>query len=120
MHSAPDPAVTAWIASRALDTLFTTTVIQAEMMDGARILPAGQRGIQLESAVSGLFEEDSSRSESLLRVSRRIRGLSAHECQLVVENLELYRAKQHKIEAVRETIKTVRALVSRAARDRAP
>ena len=58
LRSTPDPGVTAWIASRPLATLFTTTVTQAEMLHGIRILPTGQRRNQLEDAMLGLFEED--------------------------------------------------------------
>lgn len=58
LRSVPDPGVTAWVASRPLATLFTTSVTQAEMLYGACVLPAGHRRGQLESALRGLFEED--------------------------------------------------------------
>lgn len=58
LRSSPDPSVIAWVASRPLATLFTTTVTQSEMLYSARVLPSGQRRSQLESAMSGLFEED--------------------------------------------------------------
>lgn len=58
LRAAPDPAVLRWAASEPLETLFTTTLTQAEMLYGVRLLPAGQRRQQLEQAVMALFEED--------------------------------------------------------------
>lgn len=53
-----EPAVVRWTASQSLDTLFTTTVTQAEMLYGVKLLPIGQRRQQLEEAATALFEED--------------------------------------------------------------
>ena len=58
LRAAPDPAVVRWAASQPLETLFTTTVTQAEMLYGIKLLPAGQRRQQLEDAVTALFDED--------------------------------------------------------------
>ncbi|SBT09033.1 VapC ribonuclease Y4jK [Candidatus Accumulibacter aalborgensis] len=58
LRAIPEPAVVRWTASQPLNTLFTTTVTQAEMLYGARLLSAGQRRRQLEQALAALFEED--------------------------------------------------------------
>ena len=58
LRATPEPAVVRWTASQSLDTLYTTTVTQAEMLYGVKLLPIGQRRQQLEEAVTALFEED--------------------------------------------------------------
>jgi predicted nucleic acid-binding protein len=58
LHAAPGPAVLRWAASEPLETLFTTTVTQPEMLYGVKLLPAGQRRQRLEEAVMALFEKD--------------------------------------------------------------
>jgi len=58
LRAIPEPAVVRWTARQPLDTLFTTTVTQAEMLYGVKLLPAGQRREQLEEAVATLFAED--------------------------------------------------------------
>ncbi|MBK7953572.1 MAG: type II toxin-antitoxin system VapC family toxin [Candidatus Accumulibacter sp.] len=58
LRAIPDPAVVRWTASQPLNTLFTTTVTQAEMLYGARLLASGQHRRQLEEALAALFEDD--------------------------------------------------------------
>lgn len=58
LRAEPDPAVIDWAASQPLETLFTTTVTQAEMLYGVGLLPNGQRRRRLETAVAALFTED--------------------------------------------------------------
>ncbi|HSV58167.1 MAG TPA: type II toxin-antitoxin system VapC family toxin [Variovorax sp.] len=58
LRSTPDATVLAWFAAQPVDTLFVSAVTQAEMMVGARLLPAGKRRTALESAVRAIFEED--------------------------------------------------------------
>ncbi len=58
LRAASEPAVVRWTTSQSLDVLFTTTVTQAEMLYGVKLLPIGQRRQQLEEAVTALFEED--------------------------------------------------------------
>ena len=58
LKAAPEPAVLAWFAVQPSDTLFVSAVTQAEMMLGARLLPAGRRRVALEAAVSAMFSED--------------------------------------------------------------
>ncbi|MFN0182378.1 MAG: type II toxin-antitoxin system VapC family toxin [Aquabacterium sp.] len=58
LRDRPSPAVLAWFASQPPEGLFVTAVTQAEMMLGARLLPAGKRRSALEQALSAMFEED--------------------------------------------------------------
>jgi toxin FitB len=58
LRASPDRAVLAWLGTQAEASLFVTAVTQAEMMLGARLLPAGKRRSALMAAVRGIFEED--------------------------------------------------------------
>ncbi|HZT56771.1 MAG TPA: type II toxin-antitoxin system VapC family toxin, partial [Burkholderiaceae bacterium] len=58
LRAAPEPAVLRWLAAQPADGLFVTAVTQAEMLLGARLLPAGKRRSALEAALRGLFDED--------------------------------------------------------------
>jgi predicted nucleic acid-binding protein len=58
LRSRPDAAVLAWFARQPADTLFVSAVTQAEMLLGARLLPAGKRRVQLEQALDLMFGED--------------------------------------------------------------
>ena len=58
LRPAPEPAVMAWFAAQPAETLFVSAVTQAEMMLGARLLPAGKRRAALETAVRATFDED--------------------------------------------------------------
>ena len=58
LRSAPSPVVLAWFSAQPADSLFVTAVTQAELMLGARILPAGKRRAALEAAVAAMFRED--------------------------------------------------------------
>jgi len=54
----PDPGVLDWFAQQPAGTLFVSTVTQAEMLLGVRLLPPGKRRTQLEQAVDTMFAED--------------------------------------------------------------
>ena len=58
LRAQPDPAVLAWIAAQPANSLFSSAVTQAEMLVGARALPAGRRRMQLEQALDAMFRED--------------------------------------------------------------
>ena len=58
LRAAPEPAVLAWLAGQPAEALFVSAVTQAEMMLGARLLPAGKRRAVLEAAVRSMFDED--------------------------------------------------------------
>ena len=58
MRPEPDANVTAWVSQRPATSLFTTTVTQAEMLYGLRLLPAANRRSRLEAVVSEMFATD--------------------------------------------------------------
>ena len=58
MRAKPDPAVLAWFAGHAADTLFLTAVSEAELRTGAAILPAGQRRDRLVGAIDAMIDQD--------------------------------------------------------------
>jgi predicted nucleic acid-binding protein len=58
MRPAPDSTVAAWISGRSASSLFTTTVTQAEILYGLRLLRSGKRRAGLEAAVSEMFATD--------------------------------------------------------------
>lgn len=58
MRASPDPAVLAWFAGHAADTLFLTAISEAELCAGAAILPAGQRRDRLAGAIDAMIEQD--------------------------------------------------------------
>ncbi len=58
LRADPSPVVLAWFAAQPPESLFVSAVTQAEMMLGARLLPAGKRRTALESALSAMFDED--------------------------------------------------------------
>lgn len=58
LRARPDSAVLAWFASQPANGLFVSAVTQAEMMLGARLLPAGKRRQRLEQALEAMFVED--------------------------------------------------------------
>lgn len=58
LRAAPAPAVLAWFSGRPADSLFVSSVTQAEMLLGARLLPAGRRRQQLQQALDKMFSDD--------------------------------------------------------------
>jgi predicted nucleic acid-binding protein len=58
LRAEPSPAVLAWFAAQPAESLFVSAVTQAEMMLGARVLPAGRHRIALEGALASMFDED--------------------------------------------------------------
>jgi len=58
LRARPSTAVLGWFASQPGDSLFVSTITQAEMMLGARLLPAGKRRHALETALSAMFAGD--------------------------------------------------------------
>jgi toxin FitB len=58
LRAQPDLAVLAWVAAQPANSLFVSAVTQAEMLLGARLLPAGKRRQQLEQALDAMFSED--------------------------------------------------------------
>lgn len=58
MRPSPEPTVLQWIAVQQLESLFVTTITQAEMLCRVQCLPIGGRRERLAVAMHGLFEED--------------------------------------------------------------
>lgn len=58
LRARPDSTVLAWFAAQPANGLFLSAVTQAEMMLGARLLPAGKRRQRLEQALEAMFLED--------------------------------------------------------------
>ncbi len=58
LRARPEPKVLAWFASQPANDLFVSAVTQAEMVLGARLLPAGKRRQRLEQALEEMFLED--------------------------------------------------------------
>lgn len=54
----PDRSVEAWIAAQAPASIFTTTVTEAEILYGVRLLPQGKRRRELEAAITPIFAVD--------------------------------------------------------------
>ena len=58
LRAAPNPAVMAWVVAQPGENLFVTSVTEAEMRLGIRLLPAGKRRRALEIAITAMFTED--------------------------------------------------------------
>lgn len=58
LRPTPDARVLAWLAAKPRSLLFTTTVTQAELLHGVRLLPAGRRKNDLLDAVLQIFMTD--------------------------------------------------------------
>jgi toxin FitB len=58
MRPAPDPAVSAWVATHPANTLATTTITQAEILHGIARLSPGRRRDALQRAASAMFDEE--------------------------------------------------------------
>lgn len=55
---APEPAVVDWLAGQPPAAIFTTTVTEAEILYGLRLLPDGSRRRDLEAAILPIFSQD--------------------------------------------------------------
>ncbi len=58
MGSQPVPEVAGWIAGQHEDSLFTTTISQAEILAGIAVLPDGRRRTGLAMAAGAMFRDD--------------------------------------------------------------
>ncbi len=54
----PQPAVVDWLADQSPAAIFTTTVTEAEILYGLRLLPDGRRRRELEAAILPIFTQD--------------------------------------------------------------
>jgi len=58
MRANPDVTVLAWFAGHTADTLFLTSISEAELRTGAAILPTGQRRDRLVGAIDAMIDQD--------------------------------------------------------------
>lgn len=58
LRSQPAPAVLAWFSRQPAASLVVSSVTQAEMLLGARLLPAGRRQQPLDAALRVMFDTD--------------------------------------------------------------
>jgi toxin FitB len=58
MRPTPSPAVLRWMSTLPASGLFTTSVTQAELLVGARLLPSGRRRSTLQQLMAAMFDED--------------------------------------------------------------
>ena len=58
MRAQPDPVVVDWFSHQAAVTFYTTAIIQAEILLGIALLPAGKRRDLLADAAEKMFHED--------------------------------------------------------------
>ncbi|WP_315837287.1 type II toxin-antitoxin system VapC family toxin [Bradyrhizobium prioriisuperbiae] len=54
----PQKTVEAWLGALPPSSVFTTTITQAEVLYGLRLLPDGRRRRDLEAAILPIFEDD--------------------------------------------------------------
>lgn len=58
LSPSPSTLVTEWLAAQYPSSVFTTTVTEAEILYGLRLLPQGRRRKDLEAAILPIFAED--------------------------------------------------------------
>ena len=58
MKPAPAAAVVRWVAAQPAVALYTTSITQAEILNGILLLPAGGRRAALEAAAEAMFAHD--------------------------------------------------------------
>ncbi len=58
MGSRPVPEVANWMAGQAEESLFTSTISEAEILAGIAVLPDGRRRSGLEMAAAAMFRDD--------------------------------------------------------------
>lgn len=54
----PDSAVLYWLSRQPRASLFTATMVEAELLYGVQLLPESERKVQLLQAVQAIFNED--------------------------------------------------------------
>lgn len=58
MRAEPDEAVVRWLGEKPASMVFTTSIAQAEILFGIRMLPEGRRRQAFEEAATAMFHED--------------------------------------------------------------
>jgi len=58
MRPAPTKRVVTWMAARPAQSLYTTSITQAEILHGVMLLPSGRRRNAFEKAAEEMFREE--------------------------------------------------------------
>jgi predicted nucleic acid-binding protein len=58
MKPAPSEPVVAWVASQPTQSLYTTSITEAEILHGIMLLPSGRRRRAFETAAREMFREE--------------------------------------------------------------
>jgi len=58
MRPTPNPTVATWLSAQPASSLFTTTVNQAEILYGLKLMPSTRRRSLLQAAVADMFATD--------------------------------------------------------------
>ena len=58
MKPAPSKRVVTWMAAQPVQSLYTTSVTQAEILQGVMLLPSGRRRKAFETAAEDMFREE--------------------------------------------------------------
>ena len=95
MRARPDARVLRWMDSQLTDTLFMTSVTEAEIRTGIAILPEGERRRGLAASAERLFDvlftarilpfdSDAAQAYAMLAAERRVAGrpISQFDCQV--------------------------------------
>jgi predicted nucleic acid-binding protein len=102
LRKEPDPRVIDWLARQDATQLLVSTVTQAEMLLGARLLPAGRRRSELERALDAMFEQDfagrllpfdaaAARVYATIVVSRRAKGRPISQSDAQIAAIAMHR-----------------------------
>ena len=81
MKPNPSPAVMAWAATVPSSELFTTTISEAEMLIGLKLMPAGRRRNLLATQIANIFYRDFE-DRVLMFDSRAAQAISSMPLQL--------------------------------------
>ncbi len=58
MRPEPNGGVTAWVEGQPPQSLYTTSITEAEILHGVMLLPSGRRRKAFEAATEAMFRED--------------------------------------------------------------
>lgn len=58
MRAAPDPAVLAWVGRQPREEIFTSSIVQSEILYGVASLPEGRRKAGLAEAAAAMFHDE--------------------------------------------------------------
>jgi len=102
LRKEPSPRVIDWFSRQDQSQLHVSAVTQAEMLLGARLLPAGRRRNQLEQALDAMFDQDfadrllpfdsaAAQAYAMVVVSRRAKGRPISQFDAQIAAIALHR-----------------------------